>query len=422
MRKVGYIALLLLAFCAASCGRKKAGEVSVIPLTIKILNDTSSMAYKNISLTAADRSKGTVAVIGAPEDVIRLCENLVSCDMHDNISGKIKSDGLPDFAGETFSEILDFANYPYEEYVALNNAAFLKEINVRNFLSAIDTVCLQSPYDSASRMYRQRAKFVIFASSSASVYGFHDIDSLCRNVGPESVKVLTPVRSMYDYAASRHGEGAMNILVWGEKDKIDNGIYSSVLDDVLAVRGDASDYRVYCSYRDSADTDGPERVRKEFLNVLDCYIAGEGGKIDAILLDDRSVSGPGLDSLVTYLSRTDDDNLLIYKNILSREVICVSAAKAISEQCYSYLRKENAFTHRISYPDLQFFITYPSVDLPEDVYDVDGGFSFAYKYSRKPDSGRSTFSLVKMRDRYFPETMEDYMETNAPKSYSIYVR
>lgn len=413
-----HIFILLLVLCAFSCIRKKDGNVSVIPLTLKVLKDTSSAAYKNISSFNPGDSRGTIAIVGAPEDVMRVGEQLLSCDRRDNISGTSRPDGLPDFAGETFAEILDFANYPYGEYIALQNGDFLREINVRNFLDAIDTACLQSPYDTTSGLYRQRSKAVIFASSYSSAYGHHDIDSMLVGTG-SALPVLTPVHSMVEYAFGQQ-KGPVNLLIWSDKSKVDNDLYAPVIPQMLAAHGEGSSYKVLVPYRDSlAEDDG---LREELLDMLDTYMSSESKKIDAILLDDGEVSLDELSSIVEAIVSTDDDELLPYRSVLSENVLCISPALAFSEQLYTYLRKYNAFTHKIAYPDLQFYITYPSVDLPEDVYDVDGGFSFAYKYSRKMDPDTSTFSLVKLRDRYFPDVMEEFMEKNAPKSYSIYVR
>ncbi len=419
MKLLRYIFLAAVSACLFSCVGKKEADSQMIPLTLKILRDTASYDYRSISACRAGDNRGTIAVVGAPEDVLLLSEELISCDLYDNISGVSRSDGLPDFAGETFAEILDFANYPYDGYLSLGNSDFLKEVNVRNFLSAVDTVCLQSPFDSTGTIFRQRSKVVIFASSSSSAYGRRDIDSLLSAAG-SPVAVITPVSSMAAYVMARR-KGSVNMLVWGGADNVASNVYSPVLSPMLDGRGDGSRFSVFASRRDSLDAH--RQVRRELLDILNRYAeSGSGGKIDAILLDERRVSYAEFISAVKELQSTDEDNLLQYRNMLSENLVCVSAARAIAEQCNVYLRKHNAFTHRVAYPDLRFYITYPSVNLPEEVYDVDGGFSFAYKYSRKTSAGRPDFSLVELRDRYFPESMAEFMKSRAPKSYSIYVR
>ena len=419
MKLLRYIFLAAVSACLFSCTGKKVADTSVIPLTLKILEDTTSYGYRSVAAGRAGDSRGTIAVIGAPEDALLLSEELISCDLHDNISGTSRSDGLPDFAGETFAEILDFANYPYGGYLSLGNSDFLKEVNLRNFLSAVDTVCLQSPFDSTGTMFRQRAKAVIFASSSASAYGQSDIDSLLSAAG-SPMAVITPVSSMAGYVLARR-KGPVNMLVWGGADNVKADVYAPVLSGILAERGDGSRFSVFASHSDSLDAH--RQVRRALIGLLDRYTeSGGAGKIDAILLDERGVSYDEFISAVAELQSTDEDNLLQYRNMLSEDLVCVSAARAIADECNAWLRKYNAFTHRVAYPDLKFYITYPSVNLPEDVYDVDGGFSFAYKYSRKTSAGQPDFSLVELRDRYFPESMAEFMQSRAPKSYSIYVR
>lgn len=93
-----------------------------------------------------------------------MTEALSCCDYFDNVDGRSVPDGLPDFAGETLDLICDSANAPYEGYVAKGNENYLKELNFKNFLSALDTTCAVGQFDKNSLTRKQSSKIVILAS------------------------------------------------------------------------------------------------------------------------------------------------------------------------------------------------------------------------------------------------------------------
>ncbi len=376
MKQSSIILFVLASLALVSCKDRQTGSFRPVSLVGQILSDTSSVPYRQLAKADSPNVHGTIAVVGAPEDAILVTEYLVSYDCHNNISGKHTEDGLPDFSGETFAQILDEAQSPYGDFLSQDESVLLREANVLNFLMAVDTTCLASPYDTTGYLYKQRSKIVIMASSESSSYGYFDIDTLCKSTGTD-IKIFAPVQAMAEYAAERHGEQT-NIAVWSVADKISNGVYSG--------------YKAFApvSYQDTT-------VRQSFLRFLDMYIdSGSGKRLDAMFLDDNSVSVDELNGVIDEIVSTDNDNLLIYKNILDENFECIHPGKALAEKCYDYLRKANAFTHRISYPEVRFFIT-----------------------SSVP-SGRN--ALVELRDKYFSDSLMDFMEQNAPKTFSLYVR
>lgn len=427
------ISILLAASAVVftGCISGRGGGPGTLKLVGSVLSDTTSAVFKASPDVNRDFTNGTIAVIGSSSDALAITEGLLTCDSRNNISGAAQSDGLPDFSGETVSLLIDEANAPYQDYLSLGNEMFLRELNVRNFLWAVDTVVLRSPFDGPEGIFKQRAKIVVLASSFASAYGYEDVDTLCR-AAKVSLPVFAPVQSMTEYAYSRH-EGIQNIAIWTTDRIKDAGVYAKCMPEEFSARNDgASTYEVFCPAVDTLPSDGlslwgepaGNEIKSRLLDLFDSYIAsGKTSRLTSLFLDDETVSYEALLSIVEDIKRTDEDNMLVYRNILSPDFRVITPGLAIAEQCYDYLRKYNQFTHRIAYPDMKAYLTVPSANLPENDYALDGSLSYAFKYSREEGGeGSGHYTFVSMRDRYVSDSLLEYMSKCFPKTFSLYVR
>ena len=419
-----YIAFLCcLAAVLPGCRMKDTKTHTYIPYVASVLADTTSREFSLVRSFDIEDNTGTIAVIGEPEDVIRMTEALLTADSHNNVDGRGASDHLPDFAGETISPIIDLANYPYEDYKKLSNTAFLREVGVRNFLFAMDTSALVSPYDTLHSVRKVAAKAVIYASTSAGIYGFADADTLVRVINP-SLTVLSALDVMVDKAR----EKSDTVLIWTTAEKAAEGIYGDYFAAEgyparLRERGEsgAVKYRVFASQPDSLRDDGSLKGR--VLDLLDKYMMlPQYGKIHSVVLDDRSISPAELQKVIDDLLQDDEDYMLVYRNLLAPDCECIWAEKAVSELLYSKMRQVNSFSHKIAYPSMKGYVTLPSASLPQSVYGVDGSLSYGFKYGRESNSPRNTYTFVEMRDRYISETLMEYMADNAPATFALYVR
>lgn len=377
MKRTGLIILMLAALLAVACRERNTGMMRPIQLVETIVADTSSYHYRQISALKGIGSHGSIALVGDPEDVMRLTEYLLTYDGHDNISGAHLSDGLPDFSGETIAQILDVAGSPYSAVLQDAGAVTLREKNLKNFLLATDTAYVAGPYDGVMQ-HRQSAKMVVFASSYSSAYGRYDADTLCRSIGLE-YPVIAPVQAMEAYADMKT-EGTMNLAVWTDMDKISGGLYDGLQ-----------------AFAPQTDTTADDQAR--LCRFLDMYVdAGNSARLSAVLLDDPDVDAEAMESAARMVIASTEDNLLNYRNLLDNGFEFITPGEAIAEQCYAYLRRANAFTHRIAYPELRSYITMVQ-DEPE---------------------GETV--LVGLQDRYFPTPLMEFMVEYAPKSFSLYVR
>lgn len=412
--------LFLSLMAVVSCAHHVQSRKYVIPYVTKIMADTSAAEHKVLTRGVDNADRGSIAVIGAAEDVVRITESLLLHDLHDNISGRETPDGLPDFAGESFASIYDLANDPYEGYFSVGNDEFLNELNVRAFVKAVDTLALNSTIFTERRGYKQRSKIVIYASSYASAYGFTEVDTLCKTLAP-NVVVFAPVQAMTHYVG-RHLKGNANVAVWSDHNKIDKGIYSTVIPEVLKEYPELKlNYQAFAppEYEYMEDTD----TKSSLVHFLDMYSSANGdAKLSAILIDNELVLLEEMREAVREIMTTEDSEYLNYRTLLSKDFVIIDAGEALSEQCYEYMRKANVFTHKIAYPDMKCYFTAALPNLDGAVYEDDWHFSQDTKYNRKPNQDFLTFSLVELSERYFPASLMYMMESEAPKSYSIYVR
>lgn len=177
------IAVSVIVFFLSSCGRTIVPGRNTIPFVENLLTDSLSVRYSHLLSYAPIGSHGTITIIGDAKRCLDLSELFLSIDAFDNITGDKVPDGLPDFAGETISTIIDYANAPYQGYLDNDNFEFLSELNVRNAISALNTKCALGPNDKQLSMSKNPAKMIIFASSYAEEYGLFDTDTLFRSFG-----------------------------------------------------------------------------------------------------------------------------------------------------------------------------------------------------------------------------------------------
>ena len=415
MNVLKHTAVLLAGLAVLSCGGRPSGGHHLTPYVAGLLADTASYDYRVVSAYDITAKGGTIAVIGEPEETLLLTEQLMGSDRFNNISGTRHSDGLPDFAGETFAPVLDRANAPYEGYIAAGNEDFLSELTVRNFVSALDTACFLSAYDKERLVHKADAKIVVLSSPLTAAYGYWDIDSLCTSAA-RRVPVFSISQAMLDCAWNRHGSG-LNVGVWTTPRVLGAGVWSTVFPRIAARRQDPdAAYEVFCP--DSAVT-----VRDRFFEFMQMYATtGNTAKLSALVLDDASVAADSLRAVVRAVMQVDQDNYITYRNWLSDDFEVIDPAEALSEACYTYLRETNRFTHRIAYPEVRLYVTAPANDLPEGAYAPDGWLNAGYRYGRSAGSEEAAYSLVELKDKHLTDALRELMMVRTPKIFSVYVR
>ena len=376
----------------SGCKSQETSNAKIGEFALSLISDTTQATYQIISANRARNIHGEISVIGEPEEALLISEYLIQSDRYDNISGTAKPDGLPDFAGETVSPILDSYNGSYSALVEGGREELLSEINVRNFAAALDTACYLNAFDTEKIVHKSGAKLVVLSSLYASAYGYGDIDTL-RTLTNSYSKVISPVHAMLEEAWAQCGEG-MNIGIWTTSDVLGSGVYATVFDKEREIRKD------YAAKYTAITPDTSSTVTGRFLDFMKKYSdSGENGnkKLQALLVDDINIPVEELREAVKSVMAVDQDRYITYLNYLAPDFKVIDLKETVSSACYKLLRKDNAFTHRISYPRVNVYVTAAS-------------------------ERDSSYVTVELKDKYLTEDLRNMMIASTPKIFEEYVR
>lgn len=355
MRTKLSVILSLLALVAVSCKVNQQTRVQSIPYVQDIVSGSDNPAAVILAESGTIGKSGAIVVIGSKETCAAYSRAFCQSDTHDNGAGKSLPDNLPDFAGETVTSIVDHCADLAAEWIELGGTERLRELAVRQVVSAIDTTYHLSPYDLEGLGHKTPAKMVIMTGLSYPAYGKSDVDTLLR-----ATSCPIPVVSPFDITVSK-------VI-----DSVPKGISIAVgiVCDSLSLRTAALQDRFLASAA-AAGISGAECFM--FLNpdantplaaVLDSYIAAEGSRpLDALIVCNPDADCRKFESEITTLTSLMHPESITYGKFIAKGFTVFSLVDETMEYCYRLLRDGNLFTHDISYPQTSSFVT---VDNPDE--------------------------------------------------------
>lgn len=359
---------------AVSC-RDRSSALPLSDYVSAVLTDTSYTEYRIVREYAPDIT-GSVAVVGDALDVLPIVEDLILGDRFDNISGRVLSDGLADFAGERVDAYFHESSISCEE-----DTDRIRELGVRQFITALDTSCLYSLYDPQKTEHKARAKVVVLACPSFSSHGLHDIDTLCQLAGLK-VPVVSSIDEMLKCVLEKHPNPA-KITLWAPAERVATTDYNAVYRRNGGMEG---------GLRVISPAKGENDLWFSLMSFLDKYMEdGSMRQLSAVAVDDPSLDPIVLRAACDSLRNSTAEELIKYRNLLSKDFQFIFASEAVSRSCYSLLRGSNSFTHRIASPEAS-------------VYLVDG------------------VNAVRLREALLSDSLRCVMEQSAPNLLSRHVR
>ena len=333
------IPLLALLLALVSCQERPVVLQDTIPYVKQIAVDTTG-TFDLVRSYRTAGSKGSIAVIGEPEDASRLASFLLTADNVDNIDGRARPDRLLDFSGETFDIILDEYNAPYVR-MAASSPDSLREVAVRNAVIAIDTIAYSNALDPKSRLMASRAKVFVLANSLLSEYGKFDIDTLFKMAGREAI-ILTPVEAMLREAADA---GCKNVAVWAPAEA--RSAYEN------AARELTPQMNVTV-----VSTTGNGLLRPAFRDMLRIYRSLKPGtNLDAVLLDSFTANLEELGDEKEHIHRQITEEDMAFDRIIMPNFRFIEPNASMTVALYRLLRERNLFTHDIAYPTVRYYQT-----------------------------------------------------------------
>ncbi len=226
---------LFISIFLISCSDDK-GHSMLLSISNKALNDTSSIYYAHFDQYPSDARRLPIGIFDSGTGGLTVLETILKIDKFDNITGKEIQDGIPDFAGENFVYLADYANFPYGNYWKFGKEDILREIVIKNSLFMMGRNFYNLSIDEKPTGYKDPVKIVIIASNAASACGYRDVDTLLNlsNTGVRVVGVINSgVRAALD-SLDRNSPYSIGVLstpgmiASGEYDKSINNISSAM--------------------------------------------------------------------------------------------------------------------------------------------------------------------------------------------------
>ena len=348
MKRVIKYILPLLAI-AASC--TKPATPGRLP--VKLVTDIVSGADKGREVIAAavnPSSSGEIFIAGSPVTAAQYKDKFVSCDIFENVRGNSWSDGLKDFAGETFSLISDWANAPYEHFsTSQAGSDSLRELAVRYALAALDTRCNVSVYDLDGNARKNSAKIIVLADPWIHEFGLFDVDTLF-TLTSCTVPVISPQELLFDEVLGGEHK-SFNIGLICDSLYLNKGIYGQIFrsksksHDVVGTR-----------FFEGAVSGGAGSL----FQFLDAYAeAGNVSPLDAILIDDPNVDMEELRKDLQAARDYSREEYFNYGKFVSPDICVHNSCDLVMRRCYAILRSGSLFTHRIAQPEFKNYTVSP---------------------------------------------------------------
>ncbi len=234
--------LLLAASLLFACGTNNTGTapVELSPIMRKALEDESSRFYANFKDFPKEKKMLPIGVFDSGTGGLTVLEVMLGIDKIDNITGELKSDGIPDFAGENFQFLGDMANMPYGNYASENKNDFFKELVVKDALFLLGDKFYTSPMDVDMSGAKEKAKILVIACNTATAWGLNDIEAMLDKSGT-GVKVIgvinAGVNALYDNLANDASLTETTVGVLATKGTISSNAYERTIRESQAASG-----------------------------------------------------------------------------------------------------------------------------------------------------------------------------------------
>ena len=353
-----FCALLPILLFAASCSRPQSHSRDTIPYVKAIAGDETSPQFLSLASFAKVPSSGDIYIIGGEESCQRLGEAFAGCDVFENARGRDWSDGLKDFAGETFSLMCDKAFTPYSDYAAEEGTEALREACVRLSLSALSDKCNVSIYDLEGNQAKTPAKTIILSDPWLLCCGKFDVDTLF-----SLTSCAVPVLSPQDLMLSSIFAGDKKYFTVGvlcDSSYVGRGVYPKIFDSKAREHGIVGAHL----FESAVDKEAPSLLGDFLARYAE---SGASAPLEALLVDDWSISGGRLAEELAVIRDYTKEESMLYGKLISPDFVLLSSSDITMRTCYDLLRRTSLFTHRIIQPQLKQYTVVPhlrGVDAP----------------------------------------------------------
>lgn len=282
-----------------------------------------------------------ICIIGSEAECAAYSALMEGCDLLDNVTGRARPDGLPDFSGEVLMSIADEIRGPF----AGADPDSFRERTVRDVVAAADSVYYLSTFDKIGLGRRPGAKLVVLASPEMSAFGKFDADTLFEAFGKPS-PVVSPLDLMLEKVLAS-AVGPVNVGILRDSSSVSEAALQEVFANSAAEQGSVLYTGTAC-----ADSAG---VLAAF---LDSYVgAGYTKPLSALLVLDPAVDLGALRSELGRIRVPLSNEFLAYASVVTPDFSVLESRETAALESLRILRATNRFTHNIHYPKTSFLKT-----------------------------------------------------------------
>lgn len=350
------VTLAALLALSSSCSLKPRETGS--SYVWEIIQDKQSRFNRLVAASSHPDPQGEILMIGSERECSILADVFAGIDVRDNVDGSYNPDGLPDFAGETISCIVDTTGRP-EKYMLAPDAESdvsmpFRKFILNGFLNALDTVCHVTPYDLDGIGRKRPAKMIICADPLLDLLAGHDVDTLFSVLGSK-VHVISPVEEISG-AIFNSGAGHDVIAVMDSKLPAGTSLcQKAFMRYAGALAPDGTDVCCFAS-RDSSGN--------QLTALLDDYAdSGRSRPINVLAVTDARADIQRLKSEYAALLSVLNEDSVRYSQFLSEDFRIIGGVQSTVARCYDLLRSDNLFSHRIARPQIIVYYCHPD---PQD--------------------------------------------------------
>ncbi len=220
MKSIPYVVLALLASLLVSCterGERGNAADGSDAMTRAILEDTASFYYIDVKRYDASDPALPIGIFDSGTGGLTVMDALVRYDRHRNDSQEAETDGLPDFARETFIYLADQANMPYGNYYSENKSDLLIEHVLKDAQFLLSDKYYPEGTAAIVKRNKQPVKAIVVACNTATAYAKEEIETLIAQTG-----INMPVIGVIDAGA----KGALEVFQKNESGTI--GVFATV--------------------------------------------------------------------------------------------------------------------------------------------------------------------------------------------------
>lgn len=473
-KAVRIFTFLLSLALLLSCAAKKESGAELLPLVAqKALADSNSVYYANFNEYPYARTTLPIGMFDSGTGGLTVLEQFLALDLFNNQTNQEGSDGIPDFAAESFIYLADQANMPYGLYPSLNREAYLKELIIKDAL-----FLTTEPH---------RTKIVVIACNTATAYGLQDVSKMLELSGTK-IKTIGVISAGVEGAMSfiEKSEPKFAVGILATLGTVASGGYQNGVFEYGRANNYSGDIRVVAQggagFAEAVDSE-PDFIDYKATKVRENYRGPAWNAKDGIvpsllplynfdlsgnaLLVERDANGeitsmqlnstgnyarfhlvtllhnhleqnPGVELksvilgcthypyLIDTLKRVVEE-LRVYKaeekepfkEVISPNLVFIDPALNAAKECYLALREAALFNKEGQNSTLKGFISVPADNLPEGASDQAGNLAFDFKYGREVGQELSYVKVVPFSLENINKDNLNRIRERLPLSYSL---